>query len=296
LKNPSQNIPNNKQESVLAVLVLYEKEIEEAESFSTLVSLVKDSLNDRLVLQRILIYDNSKQKHNFKLSNGVSSVTYFHNPLNGGTAGAYSYAFELAKEVGASWLLLLDHDTAIPLKHLALAADELNKIQNSNVAALLPCVKHGDAVVSPALLNRYGTVVPTEDIKNKKNNDIVTAISSGTFINVSGLKEIMPFPKELWLDYVDHWIFLRFSLAKWKVISFNAKINHHLSIEEPSELSAHRIISILNGEKVFLSLMGGTAKKIYYLRIAYRVFKYLRTNPSLVMPMLRWLANRILHQ
>ena len=278
---------------MLAVLVLYEKEIEKAESFSTLMSLLRDSLNDRLVLRHILIYDNSKQKHNFKLSDGVSGVTYFHNPLNGGTVAAYSYAFELAKGVGASWFLLLDHDTAIPLKHLALAAYELINIQDSNIAALVPCVKHGDAIVSPALLNRYGSVTPTEDIKNKKLTDIVTAISSGAFINAGALKDIMPFPNELWLDYVDHWIFLRFSRAKWNVKSFSAKINHHLSVEEPSELSASRVISILNGEAVLLSLIGGPAKKTYYLRIAYRVFKYLRKNPNLVPPMLRWLAHRM---
>jgi len=174
-----------------------------------------------------------------------------------------------------------------------LAADKLNNIQESNIAALVPVVKHGDTIVSPAFLNKYGSVVPSEDINNKKFTDIGTAISSGVLINTEALKDIMPFPKELWLDYVDHWMFLSFFRAKWNVLSFKSIIRHHLSIEVPSELGAHRVTSILNGEAVFLSLMGGLAKKTHYFRFGYRVLKYLRANPKLVSPMLRWLAHHI---
>jgi glycosyltransferase involved in cell wall biosynthesis len=196
------------------------------------------------VLSHILIYDNSEKRHQSKLTDSVSGVTYFHNPQNGGTVAAYSYALELAKVIGANWLLLLDHDTAIPLNHLILAADELNNTYDSNVAALVPVVKHGDTTVSPAFLNKYGSVVPSEDINNKKITDICTAISSGVFINTEALNDIMPFPKELWLDYVDHWMFLSFFRSKWNVLSFKSIIDHHLSIEVPSELGARRLTSI----------------------------------------------------
>lgn len=293
LKPPDHTVFNKRHESLLAVLVLYEKEIESAESLSTLVSLLRDSLNDKLVLSHILIYDNSEKRHQSNLTHSVSGVTYFHNPHNGGTVAAYSYAFELAKVIGANWILLLDHDTVIPLNHLSLAANKLNNLQDSNIAALVPVVKHGDTIVSPAFLNKYGSVVPCEDVNGKKFTDICTAISSGVLINTEALKDIMPFPKELWLDYVDHWMFLSFFRSKWNVLSFESIIGHHLSIEAPSELGARRLTSILNGEAVFLSLMGGLAKKTYYLRIAYRVLKYLRLNPRLVPPMLRWLVCRI---
>jgi hypothetical protein len=289
-------ILNKDNKLVLAVIVLYEREVEEAESFNTLISLLKDSLNNRLILEHILIYDNSEKAHKLNLTDCNSGITYFHNQFNGGTVAAYSYAFELADRIGANWLLVLDHDTAIPSNHLVLAADELNANQDANTAALVPFVKHGKTIISPALLNKYGSIVPSVCIKNKKESDIVTAISSGIILNTELVKQIMPFPKELWLDYVDHWIFLQLSRSKWSVLSFNSVINHHLSIEDPLELGISRMLSILNGEAVFFSQLGSFAKKTHYLRIANRIIKYLRHNPRLVPPMLRWFLYRIIGQ
>ena len=279
-------------ESVLAVLVLYEKNINEAESLIILKNLQKSESREGFFLTHILIYDNSKNNQTLDKIYQTADFTYIHNPHNGGTAAAYSYAFELAQEVGASWLLLLDQDTKIPSSHLVAATNKLCVTQGGEVAALVPYVKHGDKLISPAILNKYGSITPSACISNKKSFVIVTAVSSGVLIRVKLINDIGPFPKGLWLDYVDHWIFLRLSRLNRKVINFESTINHHLSVESPSGLSSWRTESILNGEQIFYSELGGVAKSVHYLRIAGRILKYGLYNPRLIPTLLKWIASR----
>ncbi len=277
-----------KTENILAVLVLYERDIEQAESLITLKSLLSESINTRLVLKHILIYDNSERPHTLKLSDSTSNVTYVHNHHNGGTVAAYIEAIELAQKIAADWLLLLDQDTILPLNYLTSAANELNKTQVSRIDALIPYVKHGEEIISPTLLTKYGSMIPFTYGRNKNEFNVVTAISSGALLRRQSLKKIFPLPLGIWLDYVDHCIFLQFHKLGYQILVFDSVIEHDLSVKSPLNITEFRILSILHGEYIIIRMLGWYAILFYPVRFVGRLLKYSVKNPKLLIPMLKW--------
>ena len=96
---------------VLAVLVLYRRRPEEAES---LVSLGRSlaGCGGRLDL---LVYDNSPEAMDPGAAPGECfRLSYCHDPTNPGVSRAFNEGARRARELGKEWLLLLDQDTRFP--------------------------------------------------------------------------------------------------------------------------------------------------------------------------------------
>jgi hypothetical protein len=253
--------------NVLAVLVLYGRAAHEAASWPMLNAMMGQE--SAFVLKRCLIHDNSpaiSEHFDVHLPEGFEQRL---SPGNVGTAGAYAGAIDVAKAQKCEWLLLLDQDTLLPLDYLARAAASLDRAD-----ILVPRVWHGDQLISPGVLTKTGSIRPSSNLP-KHGTGHATAISSGLLARVSAIETSLPFPKDLWLDYVDHWMFLSFARNGLKIAEISADLEHNLSIKEPSRLASDRLDSILRAEAALYRHLGLSARLVLPFRRAIRGLRFL---------------------
>lgn len=281
---------SEKKGSILAVLVVYQKKIEATGSWAELSNLLNKRSDDLFFLKHILIYDNTKEPHAASVPS--AQITYQHDPSNGGTAAAYTTAAKLASSLDIEWLLLLDQDTIIPTNFLKSASLKLKETHCLDAAALVPYVRHCDSIISPAKITKFGSINPLKRQEKTNSAETLTAISSGTLIRSNVLLRMLPFPNELWLDYVDHWIFLQMKRGSHTVVVFDADIEHDLSIKAPSELSLFRLESILSSEALFTKSLGRLARISFPFRLGKRFLLYSFKNPRLAVALLHWAISK----
>lgn len=283
--------------SVLAVIVVYERDLADVAPWPTARHLLEDAApEDGPQLCHVLIYDNSASSRAVPPSS-TARCTYVSNPHNGGTAAAYSAAAQLALDLRIPWLLLLDHDTHLPLNFLRSAAIAFRTAgEQRDVAALLPAVRHRDGtLISPVRVTRLGTFRPLELGKRPRPGQHVSAIASGAILRVSLLRDVLPLPAELWLDYVDHWIFAQFHRRGLSAIVTSQVVQHDLSIMSLAGMSPARLNSVLQGEARFHGLLSPTARLVYPLRLAFRVLRIACVNRRLAATALRSISQKNPH-
>src|SRR5690349_9074362 len=97
-------------DELLVVIVLYKRSPAQSAACTT-INTILHSLPAR---PAIFIYDNSPDSTIMQ----VDSITYRHDPANGGVSKAYNCASVHAQANAKSWLLLLDQDTSITVEFL----------------------------------------------------------------------------------------------------------------------------------------------------------------------------------
>lgn len=279
-------------DSVLAVLVVYERRLGDVACWSELQRWLQQGQRHGLQLRRVLIYDNSTTPAIGTKPPTSPDISYVHDATNGGTAAAYGHASQLATQTGCEWLLLLDHDTELSNSFLDTATQCLRNAEPEKPAALVPRVRHGNRLISPAYLTRFGSVRPLQEGHDAAASQCLTAIASGALLRTSCLQAMLPFPNRLWLDYVDHWIFTELHKQQACVRVFQETLVHDLSIENPAQLSPLRLVSILDGEALLHRQLGTAARAIYPVRLAVRMLRYIRSKPSLATTLVHWAFNR----
>lgn len=279
----------------MAVLVVYERDLTEVSAWTVLRSWLRGGgSGGSRPGAHLLVYDNSATER-AKPPPGVAGCRYVHDPNNGGTAAAYACAMRIAGEIPVEWLLLLDHDTHLPEGFLeeAVAATSSG---SASAAAWVPWVQlRNGAIVSPAQITRTGGIRPLRAGVQPPADMHLSAVGSGTVLRVASMRELPPWPKGLWLDYVDHWIFAQLHRRGLKTLILNQVLQHELSIAAPASVSPSRLVSILNGEASFQRLLGTRARLVYPWRLAWRVLRLARSNPGLAVHALKWIAVRRLH-
>lgn len=278
-------------ETVLAVLVVFGRKPKEAASWSWLMKEIRERAQPGITftLQHVLIYDNSPNQGEWEADPPVK-VTLISNTANGGTTAAYTKASSLAEILGCKWVLFLDQDTEIPEGYLARAAEAA--AESGKPGILAPLVWHDDVLISPAELTRSGRIVPSE---HSAATGRLTAVSSGLFIRNADLAQILPFPHELWLDYVDHWMLRRLADAGTKASTIDASLAHDLSIFRPATLSPQRLDSIMAAETFFYQELSPLARIVLFFQRMRRALFYIRTNPPLALQILRKTMQDLFH-
>ena len=109
---------------------------------------------------RLLVYDNSREAIGRPTTNS-DRVDYFHAVSNGGTRAAYLYALALAKRLGLTWLILLDHDTTLTPAYLKEVDERLAATSDPALGLLFPRVVGGGDVLSPAVISRWAPLRPS---------------------------------------------------------------------------------------------------------------------------------------
>lgn len=276
---------NENLNGVLAVLVVYERTLENVKPWNQLRALLDSGKAGGLSLCHVLIYDNSAYPQVKPF--WTDKCSYIHNPKNEGTASAYACGMHLAQDLGLGWLLLLDHDTTLPDGFFSIASEALNQAR-IRPAALLPWVEHAERAVSPAIVTWNGGFKPVARHAGLRLDKCLTGISSASFVDVRSFKEIGPVPKELWLDYVDHWIFSRFNYMNKSIIVFDAVVKHELSIYEPATVNRARLFNIMDAENYFIESLPRPARFFYPLRIIFRIARQMVSNPIGAWNIVAW--------
>lgn len=284
--------------TVFAVVVAYERRIDDVPAWPYLLERLKardqgeTPCVSAFVLHRVLIYDNSATPCACPPLD-LAGAIYVHDPSNGGTAAAYSRACREAADCGSDWLLLLDHDTSLPTGFIEAAAAAHAQQRLWPACALLPWVLHNGEVVSPARVTPSGAVVPLRKRWPVTADQALTGISSGSLIRVDALAELLPFPSSLWLDYVDHWIFMQLRQHGARLAVFDATLQHDLSVSDIRTLSTRRLTSILDGEATYVALLGMRARLVHPLRLMARALRYAFQRPELAKHLLIWVSRRL---
>jgi GT2 family glycosyltransferase len=274
----------------MAVLVVYGRDLQQVNAWAWLLAGLKEGVRARLKLEHVLVYDNSP-KPTAEAVAANEGCGYVHDPNNGGTAAAYERGIAVAIDRGIDWLLLLDQDTDLPPEFLDAAALALARRSAERPAALVPWLVDRGSVVSPARVTFLGTIRPLRRGRTVAHIRGLTAVSSGSIIRVAAVRQTLPFPKELWLDYVDHWMFARLNLLGERIAVLDQELQHSLSIKTPARLSRRRLNSILDGEAYFLRLLGPMARMMYPMRLLGRLTRYALTSPKTAISLVRWMID-----
>jgi len=282
----------------LAVIVVYERNLDEVHAWPFLHHELITAADggsaaegDGFLLDKVLIYDNSPKVRG-KPTENLPGCIYVHDASNGGTAAAYSLACVKASEAGIDWLLILDQDTLLPCGFLEAASVALAR-SPSRPCAFVPWVFHGSSIVSPARITGVGTILPLQyEVPIPKAYQL-TAISSGSLFHAPTFSTLMPIPGDLWLDFVDHWIFWQLRIRSLPVVVFDASLQHSLSVSTIESLNLRRLTSILNGEAFFLAMLGTKARFVYPFRLAARVLRYALIRPELAKHTIAWIVHRM---
>lgn len=268
--------------SVLAVLVLFGRTAKDSASWNVLEGMINKAAP--LKLTHCIIHDNSPQERAQPTYSLPERFELHHSRENVGTAGAYTRAVDLARAQNCEWLLLLDQDTTLPSDYLESAAK-----LHQEADIMVPRVWHCEQKISPSVVTRTG-MVKSLAIAPSYNKGWITAISSGMLVRVSALESSLPFPKELWLDYVDHWMFLSFARNGFKVVEIDSDIHHDLSIKDLAKLQSPRLENILRSETALYRHLNNVARIILPLRQVIRGLRYLSGGRSdLAITLFRYL-------
>lgn len=216
----------------------------------------------------VLLYDNSPQDST-SAAGLIAPIRYEHHPENGGTRASILRAVELAVELGFDWILMLDQDSSLPGNYLGSAFAQANV--SPKTAAIVPDVYHGEALISPCRVTLLGRTLPCRSGEQV----IETAVLSGTIFSVNHIRAIEQPPEIFWLDFLDHWIFRSFKRRKLQVLGVPMRIEHDLSVGNPSRIPAWRMRNILRSEQAFIAGEGVIARWAYPARLALRAVRQL---------------------
>lgn len=240
---------------VLVVVVLYKRAFEDVPCALRLKHwLATDRLAPtRFRLTHCLVYDNSPVMQPFNLDRH-KIIEVFHDPNNGGTKAAYLYALKAAIERECEWILLLDHDTDLPIDFFTCVEHTLKAVvPDLMTAAVVPHIFDRDNLISPSCITSYGRVGSwrTTGEKNRRFSSL-TAIASAALVRTESLAVVLPIPANFSLDYLDHWLFRELQRHGESIAVSSARVEHSLSVQSMKSMSIDRYRAILAAELEFL--------------------------------------------
>jgi GT2 family glycosyltransferase len=272
----------NSGSRILAVTALYKQAPAESNALCSFLRILKDSpqMTGHFSL---LAYDNSPQSQ--EVSTGVP-MDYVHDPANGGLAAAYNYALAQAERGGCEWLLLLDQDTTLTdefLTELVACANAMRP--DKQVAAIVPKLMVRGAILSPAphfidyIRHQFARRTQTfrqEDVGVQPRR--LSAYNSGSTLRVSVLRSIGGFPKEFWLDYLDHAVFHALSASGYSVYVLRAVLEHQLAESDLNARPIWRFRNALKAQALFVKRAGKPGDQLLYRLWLLRSIRRLRAD------------------
>jgi GT2 family glycosyltransferase len=230
----------------------------------------------------LVIYDNSPESHQVP---DIFPVDYVHDPANGGLAAAYNYALARAEETGYEWLLLLDQDTILSSEFLVELTACANGLRaEDKVAAIVPKLMVRGTIVSPAehfidfLRHQFRNSVQTLDQATGVQRGRISAYNSGSTLSVRVLRSIGGFPKEFWLDYLDHAVFHALCTRGYGVYVLHAVLEHDLAESDLNARPIWRFRNVLQAQSLFVKHAGSFSDRLLYRLWLLRSVRRLRAD------------------
>ena len=183
----------------------------------------------------------------------------------------YNRALVLAKDHGIDWLLLLDQDTVVEPQLFSALMEKIATPVRSDVCAMVPKLVQRQTVLSPQFVGRLRNYSVAHDFWGVAGRQ-VTALNSGACLRVKAVVSVGGFPKEYWLEYLDHIMFSRLQKAGGKVLILAVTMQHQLSLQNlEAEMSLGRYRNVLAAEWQFIRETGwGSGVFVHRIRLLKR--------------------------
>lgn len=233
---------------ILIILVIYNIRKEDSIAYCTL----RELIGEHKLQQCLYIHDNT-------ICNKMLS-------------GAYNDGMLIARQRNKKWIILLDEDTKINQNYI-------DKIKTLNLSKdiYIPTLKNNkNKVLSPFWYNvSNGPFAPKYKLPRKGR--MISAFNSGIIIRREAIETIGGFSKDYPLDYLDYWLFRQAYIRNFSIELLDAELMHGLSVEDYSEVSLTRYLSILSSEHRFATECGKRALCFYRWHLGGRLLKWIFT-------------------
>jgi GT2 family glycosyltransferase len=256
--------------SILAILVLYNRELSQSQSASSLLQILNESpeLAEHFSL---VLYDNAPQSQAPDISASYP-ICYIHDPSNGGLASAYNFALQRAESEEREWLLLLDQDTSLTAEfvlELVQATGSLHALPE--VAAIVPKLQVNGRIDSPSAdlfdQMRRQFLRPEQAISQETvgiQQQSLCSYNSGSTLRVTALRSIGGFPSEFWLDFLDHAVFHALYIKGFRVYVLRSTLEHDSSYSDFGSLPIWRLRNIILARTLYVQKSGSFLDRVLY--------------------------------
>ncbi|WP_313672188.1 hypothetical protein [Sphingobacterium multivorum] len=243
------------------------------DSSETCLSILK---NNKSIKLSGIIYDNSAQSNYDERYMKIGDFQYLHNKNNPGISEAYNYALQEALARGFKWMILFDQDSNFTESYFAKLNEVIVISENMfSIKAFIPIVKSlNNSIISPSKIG-YGGFKSYNNYKLGVQEQCISGINSGTFINCDFFHKIGGFNVDYPLDFLDHWYFREIFRRKFNVYLFEGIVYQNLSVSSglDQSISLKRYKSILNAECQFYGTDSFINFIFYKLRLIFRTIK-----------------------
>jgi GT2 family glycosyltransferase len=263
---------------IQCVVVLYKQRPNESQSLSDLLDACRSEVAIASQVA-IMVQDNSPFAQEFDLDIPQTEhplcIEYHHTSGNPGLAYAYNRALDRAKEREIPWLLLLDQDTRLTRQFLTQMLEAIPSASSQGCCALVPQLLRDDLVLSPQIVGRVFYHRIPRGFSGVATDPLI-AFNSAACLRVQDLTAIGGFPKEFWLDYLDHMVFHRLQQAGGHVFVLDSQLQHSLSVSNiESDVSTERYENVLSAEWMFVRKTGwGGGAIVHRLRLLKRAVNH----------------------
>lgn len=252
----------------LAVLVLYNRTLDETETFRSLASW-PEKTGEKLDL---LVYDNSPTSmFAGRADLGAFRIHYVHDKENPGVSKAYNEGARLGRQLGKNWLLLLDQDTIFPED--APIAYELAMNEHPGAVLFAPILKAGGKIYSPCRYYLKRGFHPRSIQPGLHTIRHWSVLNSGMCISLPVFEQIGGFDERIGLDFADHEFINRFRRSFDRFVVVDAVCTHGFyDVERVSvESSVKRFALFCEGARA--SMRGPTDRILLPIQAALRAVK-----------------------
>ena len=258
------------ENSILSVIVLYQKDVSECPIYNSLKQIVSNS-ND----VDLLIFNNSPETP----VKNISGCFIYNSTENVMLAKAYNYALDLARRLDKDWLLLFDQDTVI--NENTFFNELLENINKHQSDVIIPIIKgKNNFHISPKTYNPHlgFSAYTKKPSPGLHSNTCFLAINTGCAIKISALEDINGFDERFPLDGLDARSFWQLYKRGTTVQVMNCVIEQNLSVIDFDSLSKSRYKSALRSELRVIKEEGLIPIIIWWARIPLRAIKRLFTS------------------
>ena len=211
--------------SLLIIIVVYQRTLEDCESFRSIVGLQPDDFP-----LEVFVYDNSPQNQNVIHHKNIN-IKYVHDPQNSGVSKAYNEGAKYAAENRKEWVLLLDQDTNLPKCILEKYRSAING--NPYIDLFVPILKlKGGTIFSPSLYKfKRGFFLKNIEV-GKHSLNRYAPVNSGMMVRTSAFLDVGGYNEEVQLDFSDFQFIERFRKKHPDFVVIDAECGHDFSNDE----------------------------------------------------------------
>lgn len=215
------------------VIVLYNVDIEESETFQSLVMpLLKFECS-------LFIYDNSPISQSSRIFEESKEIVYVHDAHNSGLSKAYNVAAKHARKNNKKYLLLLDQDTLFPEGSLNIYCDAFQKYPEIKLFAPILYIKN-EKIMSPCKYKyKWGKLIDSI-APGVYSLDQYVPVNSGLCIDLNAFLEVGGYNENVKLDGADFQFIERFKTRYTAFVVLNLQLFQNFSLfdQDISSVSA----------------------------------------------------------